>query len=166
MIRFLLHTQQKDGSWIPLWFGNEQARNAENRLVGTARVAPALRQAQDDHAEPCIQRSLAAALNWLAANQNADGGWGAERGVPSSMEETGLAVHALAASGGTPDVLEQGMNWLAAHALAAEGRLPPAPIGLYFARLWYSEALYPVIFPLAAFSSGIGNARTRTSRTR
>jgi squalene-hopene/tetraprenyl-beta-curcumene cyclase len=23
---------------------------------------------------------------------------------------------------------------------------PPAPIGLYFARLWYSETLYPLIF--------------------
>jgi hypothetical protein len=29
---------------------------------------------------------------------------------------------------------------------------PAAPIGLYFARLWYSEALYPRIFTLHALS--------------
>ena len=30
--------------------------------------------------------------------------------------------------------------------------IPPAPIGLYFAKLWYHEKLYPPIFTLAALS--------------
>ena len=34
----------------------------------------------------------------------------------------------------------------------AEGRdFAPAPIGLYFARLWYYESLYPLIFSVDAF---------------
>ena len=27
---------------------------------------------------------------------------------------------------------------------------PAAPIGLYFAKLWYDEALYPLLFTVAA----------------
>jgi squalene-hopene/tetraprenyl-beta-curcumene cyclase len=34
-----------------------------------------------------------------------------------------------------------------------QGRSTPAsPIGLYFARLWYFEELYPLIFALCALS--------------
>jgi squalene-hopene/tetraprenyl-beta-curcumene cyclase len=29
-------------------------------------------------------------------------------------------------------------------------QLTPSPIGLYFAKLWYYEQLYPVIFTLSA----------------
>jgi squalene-hopene/tetraprenyl-beta-curcumene cyclase len=29
-------------------------------------------------------------------------------------------------------------------------RFPAAPIGLYFARLWYSEALYPLLFTVSS----------------
>jgi squalene-hopene/tetraprenyl-beta-curcumene cyclase len=44
------------------------------------------------------------------------------------------------------------VNWLLA--ATDEGRhLSPAPIGLYFARLWYFEELYPVIFALRGLLS-------------
>ena len=48
-----------------------------------------------------------------------------------------------------------------------DGRdFPAAPIGLYFARLWYSEALYPLIFTVAAIQAAgarrwRGSARAR-----
>jgi len=102
-------------------------------------------------------------VDWLLAVQGADGGWGGGPGVAPSLEETALAVEALAAwqpeQPLTPAVqmaLERGVAWL----LAATGqvtRFPAAPIGLYFAKLWYSEKLYPVVFPLAA----LARARTR-----
>jgi hypothetical protein len=36
------------------------------------------------------------------------------------------------------------------NATAHGTRFPTAPIGLYFARLWYHERLYPVIWTLGA----------------
>ena len=38
--------------------------------------------------------------------------------------------------------------------------LSAAPIGLYFARLWYYEELYPLVFAL----SGLGAMRSAMSR--
>jgi squalene-hopene/tetraprenyl-beta-curcumene cyclase len=32
-------------------------------------------------------------------------------------------------------------------------RFPAAPIGLYFARLWYHERLYPVVWALGALKA-------------
>ena len=43
----------------------------------------------------------------------------------------------------------RGVEWLIA--TTEEGaRFDAAPIGLYFARLWYSEELYPLIFTVGA----------------
>ena len=41
------------------------------------------------------------------------------------------------------------MAWLLEHT-AAGTRFPAAPIGLYFAKLWYDEELYPLAFTVAA----------------
>ena len=38
-----MKTQRADGSWVPLWFGNEHAPGDENPLYGTAHVVIALR---------------------------------------------------------------------------------------------------------------------------
>ena len=57
-----------------------------------------------------------------------------------TIEETALAVAA------TGDA--QGARWL-----EARTDFTPAPIGLYFAKLWYSEALYPWVFALGALAS-------------
>ena len=42
-----------------------------------------------------------------------------------------------------------GTAWLLAR-LDDDKELTPAPIGLYFAKLWYSEQLYPLIFAISA----------------
>jgi squalene-hopene/tetraprenyl-beta-curcumene cyclase len=91
---------------------------------------------------------LTAGTRWLSAAQNADGGWSGVRGGPSSVEETALAVAALA---GTAEVaaVESGARWLTERVNAGAWR-EPAPIGFYFAKLWYSERLYPLIFTTAA----------------
>lgn len=148
-ISYLTGCQAADGTWIPLWFGNEGMAAQVNATYGTARVVAALGDlAMRDAAQAARQRGIA----WLLQAQNADGGWGAGA-TPSSIEETGVAVQALAGAG-SPDAKQatlRGLRWLIA--ATNEGRdTPPTPIGLYFARLWYYEELYPLIFALAALS--------------
>jgi squalene-hopene/tetraprenyl-beta-curcumene cyclase len=95
----------------------------------------------------CRDRGLA----WLLSAQGPDGGWGGAPGTPCSIEETGLALQALrrvarsAAAPGAAEAARRGTAWLVA-ATEAGRRTPPAPIGLYFAKLWYFEELYPLIF--------------------
>jgi squalene-hopene/tetraprenyl-beta-curcumene cyclase len=79
--------------------------------------------------------------------------------VPSTIEETGQAVQALAAASAHSGVadrgdaivtaLDRGARWLV-QATQGGRRFPAAPIGLYFARLWYAERLYPLIMTVAA----------------
>jgi len=45
--------------------------------------------------------------------------------------------------------IQRGTQWLIDH--TQNGTVfPAAPIGLYFARLWYHEKIYPVIWTLSA----------------
>ena len=67
---------------------------------------------------------------FLRARQQEDGSFG-------TIEETALAVAVL------KDV--RGADWL-----ASRPSLPASPIGLYFAKLWYFERLYPLIFTVGA----------------
>jgi squalene-hopene/tetraprenyl-beta-curcumene cyclase len=89
--------------------------------------------------------------------RNPDGGWGGAVGGPSSIEETALALEALAGKP-SPDriavteVVRNAVEWLIARVESGEWK-NPAPIGLYFARLWYYEKLYPQIFTLGALAS-------------
>ena len=93
---------------------------------------------------------LARALNWLTS-QNANGGWGGAPCAPSSVEETALAVQALsiARSDAFSPSVSRGVQWLILH--TDQGRHSTvSPIGLFFAKLWYFEELYPLIFAAGA----------------
>ena len=81
------------------------------------------------------------------------GGWGAGYGTPSSVEETALALEAIAGDFGhcVLDAREKGKNWLI-EAIEMGQLDDPSPIGFYFAKLWYHERLYPVIFSVAALN--------------
>ena len=72
--------------------------------------------------------------------------------MPATVEETGLSLAGLAAwADHDPRVapaLERGVAWLARHTDRGQ-TTPAAPIGLYFARLWYYEELYPLLFATA-----------------
>jgi squalene-hopene/tetraprenyl-beta-curcumene cyclase len=143
---FLKRTQNPDGSWTPLWFGNEKAPGDENPTYGTARTLMAL----DEEESPMVQR----AVQWLRAAQNRDGGWGGAPGVASSIEETALAVQALSCRWDAEDsssCIRRGVEWLI-ESTNRGTRTPVSPIGLYFARLWYFEELYPLIFALGALT--------------
>ena len=86
---------------------------------------------------------------YLASVQNSDGSWGGALSVPGTIEETALAVSALSASR-YRERCNGGLAWIESQ----RSRLgwTSAPIGLYFASLWYDEKLYPVAFYLEALA--------------
>ena len=154
-VQYLVREQRADGAWIPLWFGNQSSAGQENPLYGTTRVLRATEEVrvngQPADAWPAARQR---GLEWVLCTQNTDGGWGGAPSVASSIEETALAVEALTGAlddgpSAVADSLERGCTWLVKH---TEGgtRFDPAPIGLYFAKLWYHERLYPLIFTVAA----------------
>jgi squalene-hopene/tetraprenyl-beta-curcumene cyclase len=144
-VTFLEGAQRPDGAWTPLWFGNQLARKEDNPVYGTARVLLGMRRIRPESL--AVQR----AAFWLLASQNEDGGWGGDYGVPSSIEETSLAVAALAGLPGAAnrEAARKGAAWIVKTTCQGE-ETPPSPIGLYFARLWYYENFYPLIFALDA----------------
>jgi squalene-hopene/tetraprenyl-beta-curcumene cyclase len=173
---YLERVQKEDGSWVPLWFGNQFAPNQENPVYGTARVLMGLcrvpQQFSPAHLPMMAGRSpapeqarLRRAVQWLLSIQNQDGGWGGAKAVKSTIEETALSVDALASyfeyrespqdayrrsiKNRVSRAISRGVCWLIEQ--TEEGTtVPPSPIGLYFARLWYFEELYPVIFMVSA----------------
>ena len=197
-LAYLERVQKEDGSWVPLWFGNQFAPNQENPVYGTARVLtslcgsitgglnPAINCVTEPpvklgakYLAPCFTRGsrftrgcapmINKGVRWLLSAQNQDGGWGGAKSIRSSIEETALAVDALAGFAMsrpssvflrptshegrvTRDVesaISRGVSWLIEQAEQGTS-VTASPIGLYFARLWYFEELYPVIFTLSA----------------
>lgn len=155
-LAYLADHQRSDGSWAPLWFGNQHARDEENPTYGTARVLTALTELE--HTEDTAKQLLASGLHWLTSAPRVDGGWGGDASAPASIEETSLAVVALSPHAATNRAIrgavERGVQWLL---WATEGgnRFEPMPIGFYFARLWYYEAGYPLLFGTAAFTAAM-----------
>ncbi len=150
-IRYLEGSQQPDGSWIPLWFGNQWTPDQEGPAYGTARVVDYLHLLKHAPAGRIKAMSDKGSAD-LAASQNRDGGWGGT-GDESSIEETALALKALLPAG-SRDILERGFACLIERLDKSEA-VEAAPIGLYFAKLWYSERLYPIIFALDALDSAV-----------
>ena len=166
-VRFLENVQRPNGTWLPLWFGHQFNEDDENPLYGTSRVVRALATIGEESSD-CCQK----AVRWILDNQNDDGGWSARRGLESSVEETGLALDSLASlkrrakiaagtshrvtdtTGSAPalsNALDRAAQWLAVR-VNADTVDRPTPIGFYFARLWYFEDLYPIIFAAAGLN--------------
>ncbi|MCX7590273.1 MAG: squalene--hopene cyclase, partial [Kiritimatiellae bacterium] len=149
-VTYLSAVQRNDGSWLPLWFGNQQVPGEGNPTYGTATVVRTLAEITPDrlpHLDPLVEKGA----EWLARNQNHDGGWGGGGASQSSVEETALAVRALVNTTHEQEVLA-GVRWLI-EATDCGRIFPATPIGLYFASLWYSEKLYPIIFTLSALKA-------------
>jgi squalene-hopene/tetraprenyl-beta-curcumene cyclase len=70
-LRFLARTQQADGSWLPLWFGNQDRPGEDNPVYGTSKVLMA-------YADLGLLQTQQATrgIEYLRAQQNSDGGWG------------------------------------------------------------------------------------------
>ncbi|QEL16481.1 prenyltransferase/squalene oxidase repeat-containing protein [Limnoglobus roseus] len=150
---YLRDHQRPDGSWLPLWFGNQHAADDINPVYGTARVLAAYRDWRRKNSEECQN-----GVSFLLNVQNTDGGWGGANDCPSSVEETAVAVEVLLDLAPGPQV-ERGVLWLIEAVESGRFR-EPSPIGFYFAKLWYFEKLYPLIFTVAA----LGRARVTSSR--
>ncbi len=159
-LTFLLAAQAIDGHWTPLWFGNQAAPEQENPVYGTAltlgvpRVpSAAVYGTLRDDWEHARWRGV----GWLLLAQSVEGGWGGAPGVVPSIEESALALDALCyqdPDGAVPEVVDaihRGVDWLCD---ATEGgtAFPAAPIGLYFAKLWYHEQLYPTVHTVSALA--------------
>jgi squalene-hopene/tetraprenyl-beta-curcumene cyclase len=154
-LNYLASHQRPDGSWIPLWFGNQHHPAEENPTYGTARVLAAYRDLDMMNAD---QAHLG--LRWLLRAQNPDGGWGAGC-EPSSVEETALAVEILLSAGPEAQTaVNKGLTWLVEQ-VETGGLELPTPIGFYFAKLWYFEKLYPIIFTVAALGRATRHLRSR-----
>jgi squalene-hopene/tetraprenyl-beta-curcumene cyclase len=171
-IRYLERVQLPDGSWLPLWFGNEQTSSEMNPVYGTSQVMNHL--LGEEKLFLHAWRILKKGNDYLLKARRPLGAWGGDANAPASIEETAVAIAALChhcrqvdlanrreqihASQGfqymgeidrVADQLTQDVLWLL-EATAGGTRFPSAPIGLYFARLWYHETLYPVIWTLEA----------------
>lgn len=178
-----LHRQQRaDGAWMPLWFGNQAAPEQANPVYGASRVLVAaalvpgfapdairagvawLLAAQHDDGGWSGDQPLRPLAPDTPDVGDVRGAHGVE-GACASIEETSLALEALAliARPRAADIpadtraairpaLRRGVLWLD-RATARGTCFPSAPIGLYFAKLWYDEALYPHVFMLRALAS-------------
>lgn len=189
--RYIEAHQNADGSWFPLWFGNQERLDEENPIYGTTKVLFAYRDLGRLGAG-----SVKKAVEYLLENQNADGGWGGDkRGtqggelgagaksssaqhvpVPhspsqaplrSSIEETSIAIEGLLAFPHRPDcesAAHRGLVWLVKR-VNQGGHREPAPIGFYFAKLWYYERLYPIIFAASALRHAVTATRNVVTAT-
>jgi squalene-hopene/tetraprenyl-beta-curcumene cyclase len=152
-VSYLLRCQHKDGSWTPLWFGNQHTPDERNLTYGTSRVVSALGTSLVSTL-PGVKQARRRGLDWLLQAQSTNGGWGGGTRTVPSIEETALALIALAGlseaghlESNAWSAIERGTRFLIE--VTEEGnQIPAAPIGLYFARLWYYEDLYPLVFAL------------------
>ena len=175
---FLEEEQHNDGSFVPLWFGNQYHPEGHNLVYGTAQVLIACRELGRLDGD-LAQR----AARWLLGVQHANGGWGPPRSSPAtslsnvyrsgtsraedalasfcSVEETSLAIEALLPLVESNQLharaVKNGLKWLVDS--VEQGRLrQPSPIGFYFAKLWYQERLYPLVFAASALRQAIWQA--------
>lgn len=153
---YLRKTQRPDGSWLPLWFGNQDQKDDLNPFYGTAKVIQAFADLD------LIDTNAAQiGLDWLVQHQNVDGGFGggvsvkyADRSLGhSSVEETALCTDALLNSNQPRhrDAAVAGVTWIK-RATDLDVIDHCHPIGFYFAKLWYHEKLYPLVFAMSAMA--------------
>jgi len=112
-VAWLLKNQEPDGSWFGRW--------GANYVYGTGAVVPALIAAGVKPGRPQIR----AAVSWLEAHQNADGGWGedmrsyddpgqwAGRGESTSSQTAWALLALLAAGERDSKAVEVGIRYLA-----------------------------------------------------
>ncbi len=168
-LNYLARTQAADGSWLPLWFGNQDRPDEDNPTYGTGKVLLAYGALGLSSSEQARR-----ARNYLLQSQNPDGGWGGGCGVQyqgqteessSSIEETSIAVEGLLCSGqklGDASIM-QALEWLI-QTIRSGNLLCSSPIGFYFAKLWYHERLYPTVFSLGALGAAL-HASDRAAAT-
>lgn len=158
-LKFLTENQHPSGSFLPLWFGNEHAHHDINPVYGTAQVLIAMHELAA--LGPTVSENIVdRGAQYLVDAQLSTGGWGGDKDLPESIEETALAVEALFGCEDYSDAAQRGLTRLLQ--LVEERRHAEAsPIGFYFARLWYYERLYPLIFATSALGAAVAKLKDR-----
>ncbi|MDB4663799.1 squalene--hopene cyclase [Verrucomicrobia bacterium] len=159
---FLESNQFKNGYWLPLWFGNQHAANDENPIYGTSKVLEGLLSLESPHDQK-VSFMLEKGLKWLLEQQNLDGGWGGIFNTASTNEETALCISVIAlvlkkrnfdnprTTTKCEEALSRGLKWLLPR-IEDDAYQMVSPIGFYFAKLWYFEAMYPLVFVAGALN--------------
>ncbi|MEM9644877.1 MAG: prenyltransferase/squalene oxidase repeat-containing protein, partial [Planctomycetota bacterium] len=73
-MQFLIRQQRRDGSWLPLWFGNQDNPDEENPVYGSSRVVLGLAVMESKTGVRQVESVRGGA--YLIRCQNSDGGWG------------------------------------------------------------------------------------------
>lgn len=136
--------------WTPLWFGDQDAKDEKSHVYGTATLMDYLNRLDN----PRAQRLARMGVEYLLESQNGDGGWGGQKDVSSKVTLTAKAIAALSnyESEEAKRAIERGFDYL--YKRFKEGTFyDREPIGLYFARLWYSEELYNLCYLMVALKS-------------
>ena len=132
-VRFIERRQNDDGSWSPLWFGDQDHVDEDNPIYGTSRVLLAAEHLPGERVRRGVEF-----LRRSAANV---------RGVEMiALTLDGLLAGGVAADDPTVDDL---LVRLCA-SIERGDHQRPEPIGFYFAKLWYHEEAYPYVFAMAA----------------
>jgi squalene-hopene/tetraprenyl-beta-curcumene cyclase len=179
--QYLTSQQRADGSFVPLWFGNEHQPDKMNPVVGTAQVLVAGAMAGELQSE-ISQR----AVRWLLSAQHAGGGWGPPRAPVDysdtekdgfrtwraneamaklcSVEETALATTALLplceSVPAVANAVSSGLTWLV-NAIEQDAHRRPSVIGFYPGKIWYDERMYPLVFAAGALSRAARHLETQ-----
>ena len=144
LLAWMISSISADGSWTPLWFGDQDAADEKSPVYGTATAVDYLLTSGDGEALELAQRGI----SYLLQMQNEDGGWGGAKGVASKVTLTAKVLGALASADKHNEVaMGRALDFL--YEAYERGELfQREPIGLYFSRLWYSEELYSLTFLL------------------
>ncbi|MFB3739376.1 MAG: squalene--hopene cyclase [Candidatus Velamenicoccus archaeovorus] len=155
---WLARSQEAGGSWFGRW--------GANHVYGTGAAVPAAVAA----GVPSDDRRIRAAVRWLEAHQNPDGGWGEDlrsydepawvgRGE-STASQTAWALLALLAAGGSgSEAVERGVAWLVGTQTPEGTWDEPWFTGTGFPGDFYiNYHLYRLVFPVSALGRYLGGA--------
>lgn len=159
-VKYLLGSQQHDGSWYGRW--------GVNYIYGTFLALRGLRAAGVEENEPSIQQGI----EFIRAYQNRDGGWGEScssydegRYVqnPSTPSQTAWAILALLAGGDLrSESLYNGVDYLLRTQRPDGTWNEDYCTGTGFPRVFYlSYTEYRNTFPLLALASFLNTIRAR-----
>ncbi|WP_371402882.1 squalene--hopene cyclase [Kribbella sp. NBC_00662] len=157
-VRWLLDSQEKDGSWFGRW--------GTNHVYGTGAVVPALIAVGMPADDPVIRR----AVRWVEDHQNADGGWGEDlrsyvdpswigRG-DSTPSQTAWGLLTLLAAGERGDAVRRGVGYLVDTQRPDGGWDEHRYTGTGFPGDFYiGYHLYRLVFPIWALGRYLGRNR-------
>ncbi len=151
-VRYLLTTQERDGSWYGRW--------GVNYIYGTFLALRGLQAAGD----PASHRAIRGGVTWLKSVQAEDGGWGESClgyqtdtyvAAPSTPSQTAWALLGImAAEGPNSPAVERGVEWLHENQRPDGTWHEDLHTGTGFPNVFYlSYGLYRNYFPLLALAT-------------